>query len=136
MKLNPALRIFPISGLRQLTCGACARSFGNVWAVPLESWAEYVQRVTPGLTQTQIAALAGVDQTGVSRWLNGSSVPRAEAVIRFARSLQRSPVEALMAAGHLSPAEVGLKPDLKPSTRGLSNDQLIAEVRRRIAERR
>ena len=101
-----------------------------------ESWAEYVQRVTPGMTQTQIAALAGVDQTGVSRWLHGSNVPRAEAVIKFARALQRSPIEALMAAGHLSPAEVGLKADLKPSTRGLSNDQLIAEIRRRIAERR
>jgi transcriptional regulator with XRE-family HTH domain len=87
------------------------------------------------MTQTQIAALAGVDQTGVSRWLHGSNVPRAESVIKLARALRRSPIEALLAAGHLSIEEVGLKPDLKPSTRELSNDQVIAEIRRRITER-
>ena len=81
----------------------------------------------------QIAALAGVDQTGVSRWLNGTNVPRAEAVIKLARALQRSPVEALVAAGHITLTEVGLKPDLKSAIRELSDDQLIAEIRRRIS---
>lgn len=98
-------------------------------------WAEYVRRVAPGKTQAEIAALAGIDQTGVSRWLSGQSVPRVESIIRFARSLGRSPIEALVAAGYITPTEAGMSPDLRISLRELPTDELLAEIRRRVSER-
>jgi transcriptional regulator with XRE-family HTH domain len=98
-------------------------------------WAEYVRRVAPDKAQTEIAALAGVDQTGVSRWLSGQSVPRVESVIRFARSLGRAPIEGLVAAGYITPEEAGAKPDLEISIRDLPTEALLAEIRRRVGER-
>lgn len=98
-------------------------------------WAEYVKRVAPGKTQTEIASLAGIDQTGVSRWLNGQSVPRVESVITFARSLGRSPIEGLVAAGYLNPDEAGIAPDLQISVRELPTEELLAEIRRRVGDR-
>lgn len=103
--------------------------------VAVELWAEYVKRVTPGMTQADIAAAADIDQTGVSRWLNGRTVPRMESVTRFARALGRSPVEALAAAGYITLEEAGLKPDLVISIRELATDDLVAEIRRRILDR-
>jgi len=99
------------------------------------SWAEYVKRVAPGAIQAEIAELAGIDQTGVSRWLAGRTVPRVESVIRFARNLQRSPIEALVAAGYLTVAEAGLDPMLEVSVRDIPTDELLAEIRRRVAQR-
>lgn len=98
-------------------------------------WGEYIKRVTPGKTQVEIAYLAGVDQTGVSRWLSGTSVPRAESVIRFARTLGRPPVEALIAAGYITPEEAGISPELQISIRELPTDELLAEIRRRVDDR-
>jgi transcriptional regulator with XRE-family HTH domain len=98
------------------------------------AWAEYVRRVTPGMTQAEIADVAGVDQAGVSRWLGGRSVPRIETAIRFARNLGRSPVEVLVAAGYLTAAEAGINPNLQISVRGLDTDVLLAEIRRRVEE--
>jgi transcriptional regulator with XRE-family HTH domain len=98
-------------------------------------WAEYVKRVAPGRNQAEIAELAGVDQTGVSRWLSGRTAPRVESVIRFARSLGRSPVEALVAAGYITPEEAGMAPDLQISSRDLATEELLAEVRRRVRDR-
>lgn len=98
-------------------------------------WAEYVKRVAPSKTQTDIAALAGVDQTGVSRWLSGQTVPRVDSVIRFARNVGRSPIEALVAAGYLTPEEAGLSPSLQISVRELPTEELLAEIRRRVSDR-
>lgn len=95
-------------------------------------WAEYVKRVAPGKTQSELAALAGVDQTGISRWLSGQSVPRVESIIRFARRLGRPPLEALIAAGYITPAEAGISPDIRISIRELPTDELLAEIRRRV----
>lgn len=98
-------------------------------------WAEYVKRIAPGKNQTEIAALAGIDQTGVSRWLSGQSVPRVESVIRFARNMGRPPIEALVAAGYITPEEAGVSPSLQISVRELPTDELLAEIRRRVSDR-
>lgn len=65
-------------------------------------WALYVERFTSGMTQAQIGNLAGVDQSTVGRWLRSVTDPDPRAVIRFARNLERSPLEALVAAGLLN----------------------------------
>ena len=66
-----------------------------------------MRRVTAGATQVQIAEQTGIEQTSISRWLLGKNRPRAELVIQFARAYNRSPVEALIAAGYLNTDEIG-----------------------------
>lgn len=73
--------------------------------IEADTWADYVKQHAPGQTQGQIAALAGISQSTVNRWLSGSIQPTASAVVAFARAYHRPPVEALIAAGVLSPAE-------------------------------
>lgn len=109
---------------------------GRFIDVPPESmWGEYVKRVAPGMTQSGIAGIARVDQTVVSRWLSGRSIPRVESVIQFARSAGRSPIEAMVAAGYITSEEAGMTPGLQISIRELATDELLAEIRRRVTDR-
>lgn len=71
-----------------------------------ENWTAYLRRITCGLTRKEIAAAANINVSGVSRWLTGVSQPSTEKVIGFARSLNQNPLEALIAAGYLSPEDV------------------------------
>lgn len=97
-----------------------------------ENWAEYVQRITAGVPQKGIAKATGIDQTGISRWIRGlTTVPRAEKVVAFARGMGADPVEALVAAGYLDPAEVGAV-EVTASAAALSDDALLDEVRIRL----
>jgi transcriptional regulator with XRE-family HTH domain len=72
-----------------------------------ESWTEYVQRITQGVPRKEVAKAAGINVSGLSRWINAvGGRPRAEKVVAFARGLRQSPVEALIAADYLDPHEV------------------------------
>lgn len=72
-----------------------------------ESWAEYVRRVTAGMSQNLVAEKTGVAQTNIGRWLRGDTgAPRAENVIGFARALGLEPLEALVAAGYLELGDI------------------------------
>lgn len=79
-------------------------------------WTSYVRAVTRGThngedpTQMQIAQRLGhaVHQTTVGRWLAGSNAPtNAADVAHFARSYDRNPLEAFVAAGMLTLDEAG-----------------------------
>src|SRR6202158_4080275 len=72
------------------------------------TWWRYVLTVTGNAAQKDIAAATGIDQSSISRWQRGTITPRAEAVVALARAYGRSPVEALVAAGYLSPTELGV----------------------------
>ena len=72
------------------------------------TWWRYVVAVTGAATQKDIASATGIDQSSISRWQRGANTPRAEAVVAFARAYDRSPVEALVAAGYLSSDETGV----------------------------
>lgn len=102
-----------------------------------ESWWEHVTRMTNRAPQQEIAAAAGVDPSQVSRWSKGRH-PDAGPVVRFAKSVGESPIAALIAAGYLSPDDVGDIVELAPSTSELSNDALLDEIRNRLirSERR
>lgn len=69
------------------------------------TWAEYVQHHTPNETQGQVAARTGISQGTISRWLAGSAMPTAQAVVAFARAYHINPVEALVAAGVITADE-------------------------------
>ena len=102
--------------------------------VPGMTWWRYVVAVTGAATQKDIASATGIDQSSISRWQRGANTPRAEAVVAFARAYDRSPVEALVAAGYLSSDETGVAEltTLTGDLSGASVDMLLGELRRRI----
>lgn len=100
----------------------------------METWAEYVRRVSAGLTQTQIAEKSGVAQTNVGRWLRGDpGQPKADSVVAFARAFKQPPVEALIAAGYLSIEEGAPGKGARTNLSQYSSDELIAELRSRLS---
>lgn len=69
-----------------------------------QRWWEYVQRVTRGATQSEIARRLGLGQTSISRWQRGE--PRPENVRAFAKAYNRPVTEAMIAAGYMEPEDV------------------------------
>lgn len=98
------------------------------------TWWRYVATVTGNAAQKDIASATGIDQSSISRWQRGANTPRAEAVVAFARTYGRSPVEALVAAGYLSSTELGVVEltTLTGDLSGASIDSLLGEIRRRL----
>lgn len=101
---------------------------------PVETWPEYLRRITGGATQAQIAERIGIGRLSVCNWLHGKTRPKAETVIIVARVYQRSPIEALLAAGYLAPDEVGQPIDIRISPRDLPAQELADEVCRRLLD--
>lgn len=98
-----------------------------------ENWQQYVRRVTRNMTQSRIADLTGAAQTNIGRWLRGETpAPKAESVVAFARALGHEPLEALIAAGYLTPEEAGATVKVSPSLAGITTRQLLDELDRRI----
>jgi transcriptional regulator with XRE-family HTH domain len=100
-----------------------------------ESWTAYLRRITHGLPRKDIAAAANIDVSGVSRWLRGVSQPSPDKVITFARSLNKSPIEALIAAGYLNTVDTEGAVEVIQSLSLLSDDVLIDELRARLRGR-
>ncbi|SHS72534.1 Helix-turn-helix [Mycobacteroides abscessus subsp. abscessus] len=73
---------------------------GSAYVVTVTSWVNYLQQVAGDTPQNQLAEMAGVAPSQVSRWKSGATVPSAKAVKRLAAALGRSEAEALAAAGH------------------------------------
>lgn len=98
----------------------------------VETWPEYLRRIARGQTQTQIAARIGIARLSVCNWMHGKTRPKAETVIAVARSYQRSPIEALLAAGYLDLAEIGMAIEARASLQDVPLAQLADEVARRV----
>jgi transcriptional regulator with XRE-family HTH domain len=98
------------------------------------TWWGYVVTVTGGAAQKDVAVATGIDQSSISRWQRGASIPRAEAVVALARAYGRSPVEALVDAGYVSSDELGVVEltTLTGDLTGASVDALLSELRRRL----
>ena len=98
-----------------------------------EPWWSYVQRVSAHGTNKDIAEAAQMDASTVTRWKQGDT-PRAETVVAFARAYQRSPQEALIAAGYLTEDDLKQTVYLRDSLRDYPLEEIFAELRRRTAE--
>lgn len=98
------------------------------------TWWRYVVTVTGNATQSEIAGATGIDQSTISRWQRGTSTPRAEAVVSFARAYARSPVEALVAADYLTSEDMGVveMTTLTGDLTRVSSESLLSELRRRL----
>lgn len=100
-----------------------------------DTWPSYVRVVAAGASRKRIAELAQLNTSVVARWLNGESRPSAENVVAFARSLNRSPVEALLAAGYLEETDIEGSVEVMQSLSDLPDDVLIDELRARLQSR-
>lgn len=98
----------------------------------IETWPEYLRRISGGQTQGQIAERIGIGRLSVCNWLHGKTRPKAETVILVARVFGRSPIEALLAAGYLVPEDVGRTLDVRVSLADLPAAEIADEVRRRL----
>lgn len=96
------------------------------------SWWTYFKRIAGTETGRVIAEAAQVSEPQVSRWKTGKNRPDAEALITFARHFGRPPVEAIVAAGYLNADEVGAVVDITRPVGDLANNELLAEVHRRM----
>jgi transcriptional regulator with XRE-family HTH domain len=104
-------------------------------ATTRESWADYVRRVTAGLPRKAIAQAADMNVSGVSRWLTGATRPSPEKVISFARGLQQSPLEALIAAGYIRENEVAGAVTVVVAPSDIPDEVLIDELAGRLHTR-
>lgn len=96
----------------------------------VESWAEYVGRVSGGLTHAQIRKRTGIPETNIGRWLRGDgSKPSPDSVAAFARGFDQPVIEAMVAAGWIHPDDA-LVPERTPLA-VYSTRELIAELARR-----
>ena len=103
-----------------------------------ESWTEYVERVLAGFPRKDAARQAKISEPTLSRWINPApgKRPSAENVVAFARAFHQSPVKALLAARYLTAEDIpnGVI-EVYQARSELSDDELIAELRTRLAER-
>ena len=110
-----------------------SRDTGESEGVPaVETWPEYVRRISAGATQAQIAEHIGVGRLSVCNWLHGKTRPKAETVISVARAYQRSPIEALIVASYLDSHEAVDPIEIRASLEDVDAGDLGAEVLRRL----
>lgn len=86
-------------------------------AAPDVEWSDYVRSVIGDDRQIDAAGKTGLDQTTISRWLNGAQAGLPENVARFARGYGRDVLEAYLVAGFITPGDVE-RPTGTPSQRG------------------
>lgn len=102
------------------------------YAVRMSSWWDYVVRVAGTDVQKQMALDTGISESAFSRWKKGTHAADAGNVVAFARAHNRPPVEALVAAGYLSESEAAAVIEVQRDLEERTDDELLAEVRRRM----
>lgn len=95
-------------------------------------WWEYIERglTATGLTQSALADAVGVNRSSASGWKNGSA-PKPATVVAVAEAFGSPISEALVAAGLMTEEELGVNRTI-PDIELLSDDQLLAELNRRL----
>lgn len=95
-------------------------------------WSEYVERQMGTRQQSEVALLAGVSQSAISRWLNDKGGVSAEQAVNFARACKGNPLEALIVLGIVFPEELDQVVQLGASGEDLTNGQLVELIARRL----
>lgn len=100
-----------------------------------EDWPSYVRRITGDAKPRDIAHAAHINVSLVNRWFSGESRPTSESVVAVARAFHADPVAGLVAAGYIDETDVGDKVEIVQSLGVHSDDELLAELCRRLAMR-
>jgi transcriptional regulator with XRE-family HTH domain len=98
----------------------------------MTEWWDYVTRIAGTDEHIAIAAKSGIGTSVLSRWSHGTHDPSAQMVVTFARAYNRPPVEALTVAGYITANEAAEAIEITKPTSSLTNDELLAEIRRRM----
>lgn len=109
-------------------------------ATTQHQWASYLEGAMEAAgyrSNTRLAADAGIKQPVISRWLSGDVLPDMTNLRKLAGPLGVPMLELAVAAGHLTPAEAGVKlapraPVVERDPTVFSNEELLAEVNRRM----
>lgn len=128
-------RVSPPAGhLRGRKCVLAAQNLA--WAqyagCVANEWWNYVTRIAGTDEQKKIADVSGIGTTVISRWSKGHNEPSAQSVVVFSRAYGRPPVEALVAAGYLTGTEAAEAIEIYRGPDALTDDELLAEVQRRM----
>ncbi len=106
------------------------------------AWWDYVQQVSGGASQVDIAKKVDISSATVSRWKTNDAAGDPAPVAAFARAYGHPVLEAFVAAGFLTEEEAGvtrvqLPNDLSrrsPDDIRMEIERLVDELRRRIEE--
>jgi transcriptional regulator with XRE-family HTH domain len=106
------------------------------------AWWDYVQQVSEGASQVDIAKKVDISSATVSRWKTNAAAGDPAPVAAFARAYGRPVLEAFVAAGFLTAEEAGVTQIQIPDDLTLQDakvlldqlQRLIAEVARRIPD--
>lgn len=85
-----------------------------------------------GRTQAELADMAAVSQSAVSRWLKNKERPTAENAMNLARMAGDSPLVGLLAAGYLRDDEVDGVVRVSDQLSDRAAADLLSELGRRL----
>ncbi|NKU37723.1 helix-turn-helix domain-containing protein, partial [Rhodococcus hoagii] len=102
----------------------------------MSNWSDFLRARLDdrGWDAARLAAEAGVTPSIVSRWMSGAHKPTADRVRAVAEALDVSVMEAMIAAEVITADEAKVTA-LAPDPKLLSDQELLYEVSRRLAER-
>ena len=83
-----------------------------------------------------LARTANIDRSLIGRWLNEGTVPSIDSIRAVSRAFRRDIREGLVATGLFTEEEMHFQTPTAPDLRMLGDDELLGEVRRRLAARR
>lgn len=98
----------------------------------VEAWWDYVTQISGTDVHRLLADDTGFHPTTFTRWKQGTSRPDPAQVIAFARTYDRPPVEALVAAGYLQQGDAADVVQVWRGLRDFTDEALVAEVLRRL----
>jgi hypothetical protein len=102
-----------------------------------DKWNDFLDRLPGSPNDITIAKRAFVSASTVSRWRAGTSLPRPTQAVDVARAFGYLPVNGLVAADYLTPAELnemtnGFALPKSYSLDEFSNAELAAELSKRL----
>lgn len=99
----------------------------------MESFSEWLSRVTNGASHRAIARELEVQNGALSRWIRTDTIP-PRTVIEIARIYNADPIEALCVTGFLDEGEV-IRHQTVALLRDASDLDIVEELHRRILRR-
>lgn len=93
-------------------------------------------RLVGNMSNADVGARVGTTGQTVGRWLAGTSVASPSQAVALARGWNDSPLNALVALGHITPQEARQRPAAAANYDDLSDEVLLELVRKRMKQGR
>lgn len=93
---------------------------------PMDTWAEWLERVSDGASLRQIASRTSSSKSSLSKW-RSTNRPPADAVIAITKAYDADLIEGLISAGSIEPEDLAHTEIL----RNMPTDFLVEELHRR-----